>query len=96
MKTRRQPVDWDAEIRKTEKIQRRGFIMSAVSFAFAVAVIFGMRQFGGVEIGFPRKVLSIVCLIAACFVFRAAWRHRAKWKRERQKQEQKKREREEA
>ncbi len=87
MRTRRQPVDWDAEIRKTERIQRRGFIMSGVSFAVAVAFILGMNRLGGVEIGFPRKVLSVACLVAACVVFRAAWRRRARLKRERQERE---------
>ena len=88
MKTReRHPVDWDAEIRKTERIQRRGFIMSAVSFAAAAAFIFGMRQFGVTDIDIPRKVLSVACLAAAGFVFFMTMRRRARLKKAKQERE---------
>ena len=88
MKTReRHPVDWDAEIRKTERIQRRGFIMSAVSFAAAAAFIFGMRQFGVTDIDIPRKVLSVACLAAAGFVLFMTMKRRARLKKAKQERE---------
>ena len=88
MKTReRHPIDWDAEIRKTERIQRRGFIMSAVSFAAAAAFIFGMREFGVTDIDIPRKVLSVACLAAACFVLFMTLRRRARLKKSKREQE---------
>ena len=81
--SRRKPVDWDTEIRKTERIRRRGLMMSGVSFALAVAVIFGLRQFGDVDVGLPRKILSAACLALAGVVLWAVMRHRARLKRER-------------
>ena len=75
---RRKHVDWDAEIRKTERIRRRGLIMSGVSFAVAAAFIIGVWRMGGEDIALPRKVLSVVCLAAACLVFRAVLKHRAR------------------
>ena len=77
---RRQRVDWDAEIRKTERIRRRGLIMSGVSFAVAAAFIIGVWRMGGENIALPRKVISVVCLVAACLVFRAVLKHRARMK----------------
>ena len=75
---RRRRVDWDAEIRKTERIRRRGLIMSGVSFAVAAAFIIGVWRMGGEDIALPRKVLSVLCLAAACLVFRAVQKHRAR------------------
>ncbi len=77
---RRRRVDWDAEIRKTERIRRRGLIMSGVSFAVAAAFIIGVWRMGGEDIALPRKVLSVLCLVAACLVFRAVQKHRARMK----------------
>ncbi len=80
MTPRRQRVDWDAEIRKTERIRRRGLILSGVSFAVAAAFIIGVWRMGGEDIALPRKVISVVCLAAACLVFRAVLKHRARMK----------------
>ncbi|MCR5347573.1 MAG: hypothetical protein K6E38_07335 [Fretibacterium sp.] len=77
---RRQRVDWDAEIQKTERIRRRGLIMSGVSFAVASAFIIGVWRMGGEDIALPRKVISVLCLAAACLVFRAVLKHRAHMK----------------
>ena len=79
---RRKRVDWDAEIRKSEQIRRRGLIMSGFSFALAMGVIVGLNRMGGLEIDIPRRVLSIACLIMACFLFRAVLKRRARLKRE--------------
>ena len=77
-RSRRRRVDWDAEIRKTERIRRRGLIMSGVSFAVAAAFIIGVWRMGGEDIALPRKVVSVICLAAACLVFRAVLKHRAR------------------
>ena len=58
---RRRRVDWDEEIRKTDRIRRRGLALSALSFAVALAVIFGAGRMGGVEVALPRKVVAIAC-----------------------------------
>lgn len=82
---RRERVDWQAEIRKTEQIRRRGFAMSFLSFAVAAAVIFGVGRLGGVEVGLPRRVLSIACLVLACFTLRAVLKRRARLKRKQER-----------
>lgn len=72
MSERRRRVDWDEEIRKTERIRRRGIFMSALSFAMACAFIFGMSRLkGSAEIEMPKRIISIVFLFAAAMVFRS-------------------------
>ncbi len=83
----RRRVDWDAEIEKTERIRRRGFVMSFLSFAMAAAVIIGVNRVGGIDIGLPRRVLSVACIVMACLVLRATLRHRERLRRERQERE---------
>ena len=39
---RHRRVDWEEEIRKTNRIRRRGFALSALSLAVALGVIFGV------------------------------------------------------
>ena len=90
MRTRqrtRKRIDWDAEIEKTERIRRRGFVMSFLSFAMAAAVIIGVNRVGGVDISLPRRVLSVACIVMACLVLRATLRHRERLRRERQERE---------
>lgn len=81
---RRERVDWDAEIRKTEQIRRRGFVMSFLSFAVAAAAIVGAGRMGGAEIDLPRRALSVALIMLACLVLGATLRHRARVKRERE------------
>ncbi|PIE54639.1 MAG: hypothetical protein CSA35_04510 [Dethiosulfovibrio peptidovorans] len=42
---RRPPVDWDKELQKTKRIQRRGWGISALSLIFAGAVIGGVSVY---------------------------------------------------
>ncbi len=81
---RRRRVDWDEEIRKTDRIRRRGLTLSALSFAVALAVIFGARRMGGVEVALPRKVVAIACLILGVSLFRIVLRRRERLRRERE------------
>ena len=75
--TERKKVDWNKEIEKTERIRKKGILMSIISFAAACAFIFGVSRMSGEEIEIPRKILSVLCLFAAGFVFRAVLKHRA-------------------
>ncbi|MBQ3653288.1 MAG: hypothetical protein II954_02595 [Synergistaceae bacterium] len=72
----RKRVDWDEEIRKTERIRRKGLFMSLLSFGVAVAFIFGMSRFTGADVEIPRTVLIAVVFCVSCVVFRAVMRHR--------------------
>ncbi len=72
----RKRVDWDEEIRKTERIRRKGLFMSLLSFGVAVAFIFGMSRFTGADVEIPRTVLIAVVFCVSCVVLRAVMRHR--------------------
>ena len=72
----RKRVDWDAEIQKTEQIKRKGLLMSVISFAFAVAFIFGISRSTGADIEIPRAVLLTVAFVVSFVVFRAVVKHR--------------------
>ncbi len=74
----RKRVDWDAEIRKTEQIRRKGLFMSILSFGMAIAFIFGMSRFSraGADIEIPRSVLFAALFCVSCVVFRAVMKHR--------------------
>lgn len=73
---RRKRVDWDAEIRHTEKIRRKGLLMSMLSFGMAVAFIFGMSRYTGASVEIPRSVLFAVLFCVSCVVFRVIVRKR--------------------
>lgn len=79
---KRERVDWDAEIRKTEQIRRKGLFMSVLSFAMAVSFIFGMSRFTGADVEIPRNVLFAVIFCVSCVVFRAIMKHRRRNKHE--------------
>ncbi|MBQ3394825.1 MAG: hypothetical protein IJG55_00670, partial [Synergistaceae bacterium] len=64
---RRKRVDWDAEIQKTEKICRKGILMSILSFAMAAAFIFGMSKSTCNDIKIPGTVLIAVIFCVSCF-----------------------------
>ena len=72
----RKRIDWDAEIQKTEQIKRKGLLMSLVSFAVAVAVIFGVSRSTGADVEIPRAVLLAVVFGVSFAVFRAIVKHR--------------------
>ena len=76
MRTKRKRVDWDAEIRKTENIRRKGLLMSILSFGMAVAFIFGMSRYSGNDIEIPRSVLFAVLFCVSCVIFRVIVRNR--------------------
>lgn len=70
-------MNWDDEINKTEKIRRRGIIMSVLSFCVALAVILGFGKFAaGADIVVPKSVLAALCFVMAFIVVRAVIKHR--------------------
>lgn len=77
MRSQRKRVDWDAEIRKTENIRRRGLLMSVLSFGMAIAFIFGMSRSTGADIEIPRTVLFAVIFCVSCVVLRVIMKHRS-------------------
>ena len=81
---RRKRIDWDAEIRKSEQIRRRGLVMSFLSFAVAASVIIGAGRMAGAETSLPRMAFPVACILMACLVLGATLRRRARLKRERE------------
>ena len=77
----RKRVDWEEEIRKTERIRRKGLFMSVLRFGMAIAFIFGMTRFTGADVEIPRSVLLAVVFCVSCVVFRAIVKHRRDRKR---------------
>ncbi len=77
MRTPRKRVDWDAEIRKTENIRRKGLLMSVLSFGMAVAFIFGISRSTGADVEIPKTVLFAVIFCVSCVVLRVIMKHRA-------------------
>ena len=84
---RRRRVDWEGEIRKTDRIRKRGFALSALSLAVALGVIFGVGRMGGIDVSVPRRVVAIACLILGIFLFRVVLRRRERLRREREERE---------
>ncbi len=66
----RHKVDWDKEIEKSEKIRKRGILMSTVSFAVACAFIFGATRFSGASLEIPKSILFAAVFCASAVIFR--------------------------
>ena len=88
MRERRRRVDWDEELRKTERIRRKGFFISVLSFIAAVAIIYGVGSLKGGGVEFSRKVIFTLCLLLALFLARGVLRRRERLRKERQEQEE--------
>ena len=78
----RKRVDWDEEIRKTERIRQRGLLMSGFSFALAIALIFGISKFGGEDIIIPKSIIFAVIFCVSFIVFRAVIKYRRRKRNE--------------
>ncbi|MDR1048493.1 MAG: hypothetical protein LBL51_01960, partial [Synergistaceae bacterium] len=89
---RRERVDWDEELRKTERIRRKGLFTSALTFGVAIAFIVGANWLhpSGLEVG--RKVIAAFCFLTAMFLFRGVFARRARLRREREDRDEKQRE----
>ena len=81
-------VDWDEEIRKTERIRRRGLFISAIGFGIAVVFALGAEGLSGGEIGLSRKFIFALCVLLTTFILKLAWGRRERLKRQRQEEDQ--------
>jgi hypothetical protein len=81
---RRRRVDWDEEIRKTERIRRKGLFTSALSFGVAMVFVFGASRMNEANIEISRKVIVAFCFVTAMFLFRAVLTRRARLRQERE------------
>jgi hypothetical protein len=81
-------VDWDEEIRKTERIRRKGLFISALGLGVAALFILGLNRTGAgfAEVG--RKFIFALCVILAMFLTRIIWRRGERLKSEKQDKEQ--------
>ena len=88
---RRRRVDWDEEVRKTERIRRKGFFISALGLGVAALFTFGGgRGVGDVmEIG-PKLLfaLFLALSLALCLALTAALTRMASHVKERLRQGQ--------
>ena len=82
----RRRVDWDEEIRKTERIRRKGLFISGLGFGVAVICIFGANRFG-IGADLFRKIIFALCFVLSMFVLRITWRRRERLKLEREEKE---------
>jgi hypothetical protein len=80
-------VDWDEELRKTERIRRKGFFVSALSFCVAAAFVLGVGHMNKSGIEFSRRIIFTFCLLITMFLVRGALRHRDRLRREREERE---------
>ena len=81
-------VDWDEELRKTERIRRKGLFISALGFGVAMIFIFGTGGLSSGGIEFSRKIIFALCFILSMFVLKLALHRRERLKREEQEKEQ--------
>jgi len=88
MKYKRQRVDWDEEIRKTERIRRRGFFISALGFGVALVFILGTNRLNVLDVEIGRKIIFALCLVLSMFILRLALRRRERLKREQKEKEE--------
>lgn len=69
----RRPVDWEEELKKTKRIQKKGMCMSLLSFIVALGVI-GAAKFRNPDVPIGRIVFPIffmfLVLLALIFVVR--------------------------
>jgi len=81
-------VDWDEELRKTERIRRKGLFISVLGFAVAVVFILGAGGLSSGEIGVSRKFIFALCVLFTTFIVKLAWGRRERLKRQREEEEQ--------
>jgi len=80
-------VDWDEELRKTERIRRKGLFISALGFGVAMLFILGT---GGLKSGIElsRKLIFALCFILSMFIMKLTLQRRERLKREKQEKEE--------
>ena len=83
----RRRVDWDEELRKTERIRRRGFFVSGLSFAVSVVFILGFNWLGRDGFQVSRKILFTFLVVVAMFLVRGILLRRERLRREREERD---------
>ena len=81
-------VDWDEEIRKTERIRRNGLFISAIGIGVALLFIVGVNRAG---IGFEdigRRVIFALCFVLSMLLMSIVGYRRARLKREKKEREE--------
>jgi len=73
---KRNRIDWEKEMQKTEDIRMRGFRTSIFGFAIAVLFVFGASRINEEASVFP-AVIMIGCFLAAIVVLVFTLRRRA-------------------
>ena len=81
-------VDWDEELRKTERIRRRGLFISGLGFGVAVLFIVGLNRDGVGLADVAHRLIFAMCFVLSMFLVRIVWRRRERLMREKQEQEQ--------
>ncbi|MDR1377337.1 MAG: hypothetical protein LBJ22_07480 [Synergistaceae bacterium] len=84
----RRRVDWDEELRKTERIRRRGLFVSVLGFGVAVVFIVGASRMSPAGLDIGRKLIFTCCLVVAMFLARGVLRRRERLRREREEREE--------
>ena len=86
---KRRRIDWDEEVRKTERIRRKGLFVSMLGFVVAALFIFGTNRAGVDFADVSRKFIFALCFLLSMFLMRAVWRRRERLRHEKQEEEQK-------
>jgi len=66
---RRKRIDWDEELKQTERIRWKGVRLSIASFCLAAFWIFGVGRMGRKDISTGQLVLVLLFLGAAMLLF---------------------------
>jgi len=83
-------VDWDEEIRKTERIRRKGFFISALGLGIALLFVLGLNRTGDGFGELSRRVIFAMSFVLSMFIARVIWLRKDRLKREKQEIEQEK------
>ena len=81
-------VDWDEEVRKTERIRRKGLFISALGFAVAIIFILGINRAGAGFDELLRKFFFALAFVLFMFTLNIAWRRRERLIREKKEKDQ--------
>jgi hypothetical protein len=84
----RRRVDWDEELRKTERIRRRGLFTSVLGFGVAAAFIVGASRMSPMGVNISRKLIFVCCFAVTMFLMRGVLRRRERLRREREEKEE--------
>ena len=85
---KRQRIDWDEEIHKTERIRRKGLFVSALGLGIAAVFVFGAGRAGPIGVDVGRKLIFTFCFVTAMFLLRGIFRRRERLRQKREEREE--------